>query len=100
VTHFIATLTQFLAQIRREISSHGANVRVFSVQFFQADLRVNCEFGQKYASEKDRIWVLIKLNALANLCVRSGEFMVFLTRGPVPQASGGTLPATLALVAL
>jgi len=79
VTHFIATLTQFIARIRREISFRGANVGVFSVQLLRAGLRVNFEFGQGYASEKNRISFLIKLNELVILCVRSGEFMVFPT---------------------
>ena len=72
-------MTQFLAQIRREISFRGANFGVFSVQLFQAGLRVNFEFGQGYASEKNRKIILVKLNELAILCVKSGEFMVFLT---------------------
>jgi hypothetical protein len=80
VTHFLATVTQLLARIRRESSFRGANFGVFSIQLFQADLRVNCEFGQEYASEKSGISVLIKLNELAIKCVRSGEFMVFPTQ--------------------
>ena len=74
-------MTQFLAQIRREISFRGANFGVFSVQLFQAGLRVNFEFGQGYASEKNRKIILVKLNELAILCVKSGEVMVFLTIG-------------------
>jgi hypothetical protein len=62
-------LTQFLARIRHEISFRGANFGVFSVQLCQADLRVNFEFGQGYASEKNRTSILIKLNELAILCV-------------------------------
>jgi hypothetical protein len=37
------------------------------VQHVQAGLQVNFEFGQEYASEKNGIVVLIKLNVLANL---------------------------------
>jgi hypothetical protein len=79
LTHFVAALTQFLARIRREISFRGANFGVFSVQLFQAGLRVNFEFGQGYASEKNRTSILIKLNELAIFCVRSGKFMLFPT---------------------
>jgi len=80
LTHFVAILTQLLARIRREISFRGANFGMFCVQLFQADLRVNFEFGQGYTSEKNGTIILIKLNELAILCVRSGEFMVFPTR--------------------
>jgi hypothetical protein len=52
---------------------------MFCVQHVQAGLQVNFEFGQEYASEKNGIVVLIKLNVLAILCVRSGEFMIFPT---------------------
>jgi hypothetical protein len=79
LTHFVAILTQLLARIRREISFRGANFGMFCVQLFQAGLRVNFEFGQVYASEKNGTIILIKLNELAILCVRSGEFMVFPT---------------------
>jgi hypothetical protein len=79
LTHFVATLTQLFARIWREISFHGANFGMFSVQLFQAGLRVNFEFGQGYASEKNGTSILIKLNELAILYVRSGEFMVFPT---------------------
>jgi hypothetical protein len=79
LTHFVATLTQLLARIRREISFRGANFGMFCVQHFQAGLRVNFEFGQEYASEKNGTSILIKLNELAILCVRSGEVMVFPT---------------------
>ncbi len=79
LTHFVATLTQLLARIRREISFHGANFGIFYVQLFQAGLGVNFEFGQGYASEKKGTSILIKLNELAILCVRSGEVMVFPT---------------------
>ena len=51
------------------------------MQHVQAGLQVNFEFGQEYASEKYGIVVLIKLNVLAILCVRSGEFMIFPTVG-------------------
>jgi len=79
LTHFLATLTQFLARIRRENSFRGANFGIFCEQLFQAGLRVNFEFGQEYASEKNGTIILIKLSELAILCVRSGEFMVFPT---------------------
>jgi tetratricopeptide (TPR) repeat protein len=79
LTHFVAILTQLFARIWREISFHGANFGMFSVQLFQAGLRVNFEFGQGYASEKNGTSILIKLNELAILYVRSGEFMVFPT---------------------
>ena len=79
LTHFLATLTQFLARIRRENSFRGANFGIFCEQLFQAGLRVNFEFGQEYASEKNGTIILIKLSELAILCVRSGEFMVFTT---------------------
>src|SRR5260221_1991074 len=72
-------LTQFLARIRREISFRSANFGMICVQLFQADLRVNFEFGQKYASEKNGTIILIKLIELVILCVKSGEFMVFPT---------------------
>ena len=49
------------------------------MQHFQADLRVNFEFGRGIASEVNRTSILIKLNELAVLCVRSGEVMVFPT---------------------
>jgi len=35
---------------------------MFCVQLFRAGLRVNFEFGQGYASEKNEIIFLIKLN--------------------------------------
>ena len=75
LTHFVATLTQFLARFRCEISFRRANVVVFSLKLLRAGLRVNSEFRQGYASEKNGISVLIKLDELVNLCVRSGEFM-------------------------
>jgi ABC-type transport system involved in multi-copper enzyme maturation permease subunit len=56
LTHFVAILTQFLAQIRHESSFRGANFWVFSVQLCQADLRVNFEFGQGYASKMAKLW--------------------------------------------
>jgi hypothetical protein len=77
--HFVATLTQFLARIRHEISIRGENFGIFCVQLFWAGLWVNFEFGQGYASEKNGTIILIKLNDLAILCVRSGEVMVFPT---------------------
>jgi hypothetical protein len=40
---------------------------MFCVQLFQADLGVNFEFGQEYASEKNRTSILIKLIELAIL---------------------------------
>ena len=79
LTHFLATLTQLFARIWCEISFRGANFGMFYVQLFQAGLRVNFEFGQEYASEKNGTIILIKLSELAILCVRSGEFMVFPT---------------------
>jgi hypothetical protein len=77
LTHFIVTLTQFPARITHELSFRGANFGIFCVQHFQAGLRVNFKFGQEYVSEKKGTSILIKLNELAILCVKSGEFMVF-----------------------
>jgi hypothetical protein len=51
------------------------------VQLSRAALWVNFEFGQGYASEKNGTVILVKLNELAILCVRSGEFMIFPTTG-------------------
>jgi hypothetical protein len=79
LTHFVATLTQFFARIRHGISFCGANFGMFCGQHFQAGLWVNFEFGQEYASERNGTGILIKLNELAIICVRSGEFMVFPT---------------------
>jgi len=79
LTHFLATLTQFLARFGREISIRGENFWIFCVQLFRAGLWVNFRFGQRYASEKSRTNIPIKPNELAILCVRSGEFMVFPT---------------------
>jgi len=79
LTHFVAILTQFLARIIHEILIRGKKFGVCCVQLFRAGLRVNFEFGQGYASEKNRTIIPIKLNELAILCVRSGEFIVFPT---------------------
>jgi hypothetical protein len=49
-------------------------------RLFQAGLWVNLEIGQRYASEKRRTNILIKLNELANLWVKTGKIMVIPTR--------------------
>ena len=76
LTQLLATLTQFSAQLRCET---GICRRNLGVQLVQAGLWVDLEFGQRYASEKQRTDFLIKLKELAILCVRNGDFMVFLT---------------------
>jgi hypothetical protein len=79
LTHFLATLTQFLARLRGETGIRRRNFGTVGVQLFPAGLWVNLEFRQRYASEKRRTNILIKLNELAILYVKSGEFMVFPT---------------------
>jgi len=69
LTHFLATLTQFLARLWREISIRGENFWIFCVQLFRAGLWVNFRFGQRYASEKSRTNIPIKPNELAILCL-------------------------------
>jgi hypothetical protein len=79
LTHLLAILTQFLAQLRDETELCGENFGRGGVRLFQAGLWVNMEFGQRYASEKRRTNFHLKLKELAILCVISGNVMVFLT---------------------
>jgi len=51
-SHLLATLTQFLAQLRCETGIPGRNFVTVDVQLFQAGLWVNLEFGRISSSEK------------------------------------------------
>ena len=78
--HMVATLTQLFAQKSAVHKSSGRKFPCFCAQRFAARLCVKIGTRQRYVSEKLSFTHPFKPNVLADLWVRSGEFMVFLTK--------------------
>src|SRR6266852_7718637 len=99
MSHNSTALAQLSAANTRKTEENRSHINKIVAPHFTADVCVKIATRQRYVSGKPLLTHPFKLKQTADLCVRSGEVMVFLTIAPysstVPITPLSTASATV-----
>src|SRR5713226_5966419 len=88
MSHNSTALAQLSAANARKTEENRSHINKIVAPHFTANLCVKIATRQRYVSGKPLLTHPFKLKQTADLCVRSGEVMVFLTRVPRCEVAG------------